>query len=241
MSGIAGDEFGPETLAAEYVLGTLDAAEAETARARQEVDRLFAAEIRFWENRLFPLTTLVPPVPPPATLWTRIEDTTGGAASPAVPGRASPQPANDNAMRRWRATALTALVSLAVAASAAAFLAIRAVPPGGREAGAVFAVLSPTGSTAPVLVALAGPDGGIVVRPSGALTVASGRDLQLWALAAGATRPASLGVLPAGGTRVPPGIVPGTQLLVSLEPKGGSPTGQPTGPVVYGGTLQRAE
>jgi anti-sigma-K factor RskA len=26
-------------------------------------------------------------------------------------------------------------------------------------------------------------------------------------------------------------------LLVSLEPKGGSPTGQPTGPVLYGGQL----
>jgi anti-sigma-K factor RskA len=29
----------------------------------------------------------------------------------------------------------------------------------------------------------------------------------------------------------------GTQLLISLEPRGGSPTGQPTGPVLYGGKL----
>jgi anti-sigma-K factor RskA len=28
-----------------------------------------------------------------------------------------------------------------------------------------------------------------------------------------------------------------TQLLVSLEPQGGSPTGQPTGPVLWGGRL----
>jgi anti-sigma-K factor RskA len=33
----------------------------------------------------------------------------------------------------------------------------------------------------------------------------------------------------------------GLQLLVSLEPRGGSPTGQPTGPVLYGGTLQEME
>ena len=32
-------------------------------------------------------------------------------------------------------------------------------------------------------------------------------------------------------------LPPGTQLLVSLEPRGGSPTGQPTGPVLYGGRL----
>jgi anti-sigma-K factor RskA len=30
-------------------------------------------------------------------------------------------------------------------------------------------------------------------------------------------------------------------LLVSLEPKGGSPTGQPTGPVLYGGWLVTVE
>jgi anti-sigma-K factor RskA len=29
----------------------------------------------------------------------------------------------------------------------------------------------------------------------------------------------------------------GTQFLVSLEPAGGSPTGQPTGPVLYEGTF----
>jgi anti-sigma-K factor RskA len=29
----------------------------------------------------------------------------------------------------------------------------------------------------------------------------------------------------------------GAQLLVSQEPKGGSPTGLPTGPVLYGGTI----
>jgi anti-sigma-K factor RskA len=32
-----------------------------------------------------------------------------------------------------------------------------------------------------------------------------------------------------------------TQLLVSLEPKGGSPTGLPTGPVLYGGLLTTTE
>ena len=57
----------------------------------------------------------------------------------------------------------------------------------------------------------------------------------------GATKPASLGVIPAEGKVVPPGIKAGTMLLVSLEPKGGSPTGQPTGPVLYAGKLSRFE
>ena len=78
----------------------------------------------------------------------------------------------------------------------------------------------------------------IGLRPSAAIGVAQDRDLQLWSLPEGATRPASLGVLPAGGKQLPPGVQPGTKLLVSLEPKGGSPTGQPTGPVLYGGELR---
>jgi anti-sigma-K factor RskA len=43
--------------------------------------------------------------------------------------------------------------------------------------------------------------------------------------------------MPPGGGAVPGTFARGTQLLVSLEPKGGSPTGQPTGPVIYGGKL----
>jgi anti-sigma-K factor RskA len=76
-----------------------------------------------------------------------------------------------------------------------------------------------------------------VIQPSGAIAVPSDRDLELWALAKGETRPRSLGVLPASGRRLVAALAPDTQLLVSLEPRGGSPTGQPTGPVVYGGTI----
>lgn len=73
--------------------------------------------------------------------------------------------------------------------------------------------------------------------------VDQGRSLELWAIPADGN-PVSLGVIPAGGS----GKVElsGAQkvligkpiaLAVSLEPKGGSPTGQPTGPVLYQGTL----
>ena len=219
MSG-TDDDFDADTLAAEYVLGTLEGAERAAASARLEVDRAFAAEVRLWEDRLFPLTTLVPDAPPPVTLLGRIEESIGGAA---------PAPANDNRVRFWRGTAIGAL---AVAAGLALFVAVRPVHP------PVFAVLSPTGVAAPILVAFGGQDGAIGVRPSAAISIAADRDLQLWSLPAGATRPASLGVLPAGGKQLPSGVLPGTKLLVSLEPKGGSPTGQPTGPVVYGGLLQ---
>ena len=233
MSGLAETDGGaPEMLAGEYVLGTLDAAEATAAEARMAAEPAFAAEVRAWEARLYPLTALVEAVAPPAALWTRIEDSTGGTVADG-PTRTPASAANDNRVAGWWRTA--AIGAAALAAGLAVFIGVRPAPV------PLVAVLAPAGSTASLLVAVAGPDGGLALRPIAAVAVAPDRDLQLWALPAGATRPQSLGVLPASGKLVPPGVAPGTQLLVSLEPKGGSPTGLPTGPVVYGGLLQKVQ
>jgi anti-sigma-K factor RskA len=72
------------------------------------------------------------------------------------------------------------------------------------------------------------------MHPNGTISVPSDKDLELWALAEGETKPRSLGVLPAGGRQLTAVLLCNTQILVSLEPRGGSPTGQPTGPVLYG-------
>lgn len=81
------------------------------------------------------------------------------------------------------------------------------------------------------------------VEPLTLAAIDPGQSLELWAIPADG-KPISLGVIPAGGK----GKVElsDTQkvligkpiaLAVSLEPKGGSPTGQPTGPVLYQGAL----
>jgi len=73
--------------------------------------------------------------------------------------------------------------------------------------------------------------------------VQAGKDLELWALPAGATRPVSLGVLPPIGRKLPVRelLAAQTQLMISLEPQGGSRTGAPTGPVLWGGRLASVE
>jgi len=217
---MSGTDEGPEMLAAEYVLGVLDAAEAAEAERRIAADPAFAAEVAAWERRLMPLASLAAPLSPPDAVWARIEASIGAPAERA--------PANDN--RRWFWPAAT-LASLAVAASLAAFILLRPVPP------PVVAVLLPAAGGAPVLVAVAEPSGRVKVRATSGIPVASDRDLELWALRAGATRPEPLGVIPPAGRETQTGLPAGTMLLVSLEPKGGSPTGQPTGPVLYAGKL----
>jgi anti-sigma-K factor RskA len=158
-------------------------------------------------------------------LWDRIERSIGAPAA-----------ANENRPGLWRVAALAAS---AVAAGLAAFIALR--PPAPAGVAPEVAVMLPASGGAPVLVAVAQPNGGFLVRATAAIPVASDRDLELWAMRAGATKPEALGVIPPAGRTVAPGLQEGTQLLVSLEPKGGSPTGQPTGPVLYAGKLTRYE
>ena len=100
----------------------------------------------------------------------------------------------------------------------------------------------PAASAARFMVASM-PDGSIMVKPMWSVAVAAGKDLELWALPPGAPHPMPLGVLPAAGLRVAMAdmMQPSTKLMVSLEPQGGSPSGQPTGPVLYSGALTRVE
>jgi anti-sigma-K factor RskA len=214
-----------DLLAAEYVLGTLDGEEAAEAARLLATDASFAAAVRVWEERLTPLAATVPPAAPPPGLWQRIEAATG----PTIALRTVVVPfAFRRRLRLWQAG--TGL-ALAIAASLAAFIVLRAPPP------PRVAVLGPLTGAVSVLLATVEPNGVLRVRPNGTIAVPDDRDLELWALAEGETRPRSLGVLPASGRRLVAELTPGTQLMVSLEPRGGSPTGQPTGPVLYGGRL----
>ena len=73
---------------------------------------------------------------------------------------------------------------------------------------------------------------------------ASGKDFELWMIE-GKNRPVSMGVIPIGSTAhivVSPAaqqkLAQGAVLAVTLEPAGGSPTGNPTGPLVASGDLK---
>jgi hypothetical protein len=81
--------------------------------------------------------------------------------------------------------------------------------------------------------------GKLLARPAG-------HDYELWALPKGAA-PVSLGILPGEGAssrtlnRVQwQALANSSQVAVSIEPRGGSPTGQPTGTIVYVAPLQAA-
>lgn len=203
--------------AAEYVLGVLTPEQARALEALALHDPAVADSIAAWQELLAPLAAVVPPQAPPPLLWRRLALATGMEAAPLP------------RLNVWRGVAAA---SLAIAACLA-FLLLRPAP----EPVGLLAVLTPAGAPAPGFVVRVAPDGRAVVQTVEAKPP-PGASFELWALPPGATAPVSLGVLPAEAQRQ---LVienrAGTKLLVSREPPGGSPTGQPTGPVVFSGTL----
>jgi hypothetical protein len=89
-------------------------------------------------------------------------------------------------------------------------------------------------------LAAAWPDGTVLLTALAPVQVPGGKTLELWLQPADGKAPKSLGMVPAAGGDVILSSVPeaGAALSVTLEPQGGSPTGAPTGRVVYAGTLR---
>lgn len=67
-----------DALAAEYVLGTLDAEERQGATGLLEVDHVFRGTVRIWERRLGELHLMVEPVEPDPKVWERIRSKLDG-------------------------------------------------------------------------------------------------------------------------------------------------------------------
>lgn len=225
----------PDMRAAEYVLGLLPPAEMDAIRLELARNPTLAQAIAHWEALLMPLAAALPPEPPPALIWQRLEAELGIREST----QASITPFPPRLLRRagfWQG----ATAAVAALAACLALLLLRVPASGPHYATAIAPIQGP----AATWLAETRADGALVVTALGQTARPTGKDLELWALAPGATKPVSLGVLPASGAPV---VVAANlprdrlQLLVSLEPAGGSPSGQPTGPVLYAGTLARTE
>lgn len=215
-----------ELLAAEYVLGTLEAREAAALEEALPGDAGLRQEVEQWRRRLAPLSHLQPALDPPSALWPRIEASLAGLG----PASSRAAPRREKAGWMWRGWALG---STALAAGLAAFLWLRPAPE----------------RLTTVLLTQRDQPAWLVEAQGGALRLAAlnpqpvdpSRVLQLWALPQGATAPTSLGLIPGDGsvTVTPGGLAPSPGMLIeiSLEPPGGSPTGRPTGPILFIGRL----
>lgn len=219
-----------DRLAAEYVAGTLRGGARRRFAALLPAHPALRASLDDWQQRLVPLTQSIAPIEPPPGLWPRIEARLFGAPAPA------PTPP-----RWWARLALWRGLSALASAGVVALAVLLAMPPP-AQAPLVVVLQSTGGTTEGVSSFVAGvsADGrALITRPLVNVNLEAGRALELWSVPPQGA-PRSLGLIsPSAATVVQRGrLLDGTAALaVSLEPAGGSPTGAPTGPVLYVGKL----
>jgi anti-sigma-K factor RskA len=224
-----------ELLAAELAFGLLDSAERQTAEARLGSDGAFAAAYARWQGHAVAMFDH-PGEAPSASVWSAIE---------------ARLPANDTApmpsvsLRWWRASTLAAT-------AAAMVLGVVALQ---KPRTIIERVPAAQQASAPMVAVLTGKKGFVTVSfdpASGRMTSAvAGLDIgehspELWVIPVDG-KPRSMGVMNASApswAKVPiiasSVMVAGVTIAVSVEPVGGSPTGQPTGPVILTGKLTPA-
>ena len=220
-----------DRLAAEYALGTLSPRARRRLASLARASPVVAQAVRDWELRLAMLAIAVPEVNPPPRVWDRIAGRLGiGAGAGEREGWWS-------RVRLWRPLAIASMV----ATFGVGVLHFTAHLDPSRTA--IVVVLAAPDSR-PAWIAT-GPVGGGVLNVKAVRT--AGRPRRPRARARRrrprAVAPCSLGLLPTSGSvRL---MIPLTAiqtipaLAVSLEPAGGSPTGAPSGPVLYSGKVER--
>ncbi len=216
-----------DSLAAEYVLGTLRG----PARRRFEKWRarspLVDQRCRFWEEHLMQLAKGLRPIRPPAHVWQGIRLRLNlSRGQPRRPGRA-----------------LAIAASVLLIAGLSALLYWRSTGPG--KLSEVATIATPAG-TQLWEVDVYSASGRLIMHTSQVPAHPADRDFELWALPAGG-KPVSLGVMPQGGTTQhslttvqKQALANSAQVAITVEQMGGSPTGQPTTTPIFVAPLRAA-
>lgn len=224
-----------EILAGEYSLGTL------SGRARRRFERYMAyypflrRAVEAWDARFNAVVEGLEPVEAPPRIWEQICE-----ENPEL--RRSFQPKGLWAgLNLWK--------PLALFASALAVLMIVYLNFGPRvpelaPPSHIAMIQDPKSAQPAWMLSLLPEQKALKVTALKTPETAADKSLELWMLPGKDQAPVSLGLLPSSGSatlalseeklKI---LVGASGLAVSLEPKGGSPTGAPTGPVLFQAAL----
>ncbi|MGM0826192.1 MAG: anti-sigma factor [Pseudomonadota bacterium] len=227
------DHEDDHALAGEYVLGTLSSEQRKAVEARLEHEPELQRAVAAWEERFFPYTALVEPVPPSEYLWPRIERSLKMSSAPR---RASvtmpPRRRWINRLHFWQGAAG---IGMAAALVMGVMLTQVSTPPTTPEY--MVVLLAPQTQSAGWVVQ-ASTRQEIELIPLGTFDVPDGKALEFWTKADEWQAPVSLGLVEPGQPirlrldELPP--LEDNQLFeLTLEDDTGSPTGLPTGPIQF--------
>jgi anti-sigma-K factor RskA len=235
------DEGNDDLRYAEYVLGVLDA-DARAAVAHEVATTSEAAvAVALWQRRLTPLADVIEEVAPAPYVWARLRDT----LQLDEPSRTEPRQGLWDSLQLWRWLGIGASV-LAVALLVVVSLPRTALTPTVVAAGYMASTIQQDNGSTGWTATIDREHARMVVVPAMPVAFAEGRAPELWLIPADGKpisvgmiardRPVTLALDPALLAR----LGPTAALAVSVEPIGGSPTGQPTGPVIGKGTIGEA-
>jgi len=225
--------------AVEYVLGTLPSDERVTFEHRLATDAEARQGVSALQSRLAPLSMAISDVAPSPALWGKIEAAVQSAGrAPARTLDLAAEAARLNRARNlWRYS--TCVVS-AIAACLALFIVSHDILREASPPSSYIAVVNRGGDQPALIVRVDLASKSVFIRPVAA-EVPPGQSLELWYIGKGAA-PKSMGLVDkTPSERVLPqdALLEKANFAVTVEPVGGSPTGGPTGPIVYSGQLIR--
>lgn len=207
-----------EMLAAEYALGTLRGNARLHFERRLKTDSVLASQVGKWQSIWSGLDIGITPVPPPESVWKRIELN--------LPRYSSSR----RHIRNYIAWGVAAGIGVLSLSSWFHWRTPELKP---------LVVLNGTNQVS--WVVSSDRQRKIVrITPLGLAAIPAGKSLELWLIPVG-HKPVAIGLVNEKGMSqfylADADLVKGTTIAISLEPLGGSPNQQPTGPVLYSGEL----
>jgi anti-sigma-K factor RskA len=245
---------------AEYALGVLDGVQREAFELQMQRDPELRAAVAAWQERLAPLAEEMAEAKPAPYVWARILSELDMDAS------VSTSPTPESAPARggfWNNLPLWHWIGIGASAVAVACLVIVftvprptsapvptppqvAVQPPPTPSSYMVAKIEQNNGVAGWTATMDVTHGRMIVVPATPEAVANSKSTQLWLIPPG-QKPISLGLIALDKTTsvtLKPALIKQLSakalLAVSVEPHGGSPTGQPTGPVIAKGALSGA-
>ena len=232
-------------LAAEHALRLLTGDYRRRAEMLESSDPAFAEDVARWRGRTAPLFGEVEPVDPPQSLWDRIERATAGDRR------------GSNVVILQRRVGLWRAATAGMSALAAALALVLLLQPGRvplsqqpqQQAPASPPLVAMLGDQQRQMKVVASWDPNaqqLVLAVAGDMPADPRHSHQLWVIPADG-KPRSLGTMDSArqmhmrlADALAQLLQQGATIAISVEPRGGSPTGAPTGPVVASGALSKA-
>ena len=224
-----------EILAGEYVLGTMSSRVRRRFVKLMEERRYIYEAVEAWEKRLHPLSEKLTPVEPRQRVWDGVREEIRSHQRQRLRERERIGLLRNLVM--WRSLAV--LTSF-LCACLIGYELLKS--PTVTEMPSYVAVLESDNHT-PMFVAKAIQQPmHMVIKMMDESSVSPDKDLELWCIVEDSDRAWSMGILRRSGETVLPldqkrwdMVNESASLAISAEPMGGSPTGRPTGPIMYSG------